>query len=112
MRTYVYGRRLTSKVCSKVVFYNTLHLYYVHPIDGVAIITIIFLPQGDAKSRKFSGIWLHFFNLQPDPEKKTSEYCNYLLLPTAGIKPGPPAQQASELFFTPILLGCSKVIIG
>ena len=54
-----------------------------------------------------SGVWLHFFptTLYPE-EEKPSEYCKQtLLLPTAGIEPGPPAQQASVLFITPLPLG-------
>ena len=43
---------------------------------------------------------LHFF-LPPYAERENpSEYCTFLL-PTAGIKPGPPAQQASALSITP-----------
>ena len=52
-----------------------------------------------------SHVWLlHFFTLPPNAKKKTSEYSNFLLLPTAGIKPGSPAQQASVLSITPLPL--------
>ena len=51
-------------------------------------------------------VWLHFFNIPTytKREKNTSECCT-LLLTTAGIKPGPPMQQASALSITPLPLG-------
>ena len=39
--------------------------------------------------------------------KKPSEYCD-LLMPTAGIEPGPPAQQATALSITPLHLGIKE----
>ena len=60
-----------------------------------------------------SGVWFRFFfptTLYQEGEKP-SEYCKQtLLLPTAGIEPGPPAQQASVLSITPLPLG-KKVLL-
>ena len=54
-----------------------------------------------------SRVWLKFYPTTLCREgEKTSQYCNFFLtfLPTAGIKPGPPAQQASALSITPLPL--------
>ena len=89
-----------------VHFLPFLHLYCVLPIDTVAgNIIILFLLHGDARSLIFF-VWLLFFwptTLYRDGEKP-SECCT-LLLPTAGIKLRPPAQQASVLSITPLPLG-------
>ena len=52
---------------------------------------------------------LALFFLPPLAERKPSKYCTLLLL-TAGIKPGPPGQQANMLSITPLPLGKSKVL--
>ena len=53
---------------------------------------------------QFSHVWLHFYPPALCREKP-SEYCDFLLLPAAGIEPGPPEQQASALSITPLPLG-------
>ena len=67
---------------------------------------VVFLINGDARSRNFSCL-TPFFNLPLYAQKgeKTSEYSIFLLLPTAGIKPELPAQQASALSITPLPFG-------
>ena len=67
---------------------------------------VVFLLNGDARSRNFSCL-TPFFNLPLYAQKgeKTSNYSIFLLLPTAGIKPELPAQQASALSITPLPLG-------
>ena len=47
-----------------------------------------------------------FFILPPYAEKPF-EFCD-LLMPTAGIEPGPPAQQATALSITPLHLGLTE----
>ena len=86
--------------------YHTSHLYYVR-IDGVAIIIIILL-YGEARSRKYLVPGSVFFILPPYAEKP-SEYCD-LPMPTAGIEPGPPAQQATALSITPLHIGQISLI--
>ena len=41
----------------------------------------------------------------PPYAEKSSEYCDFLLLLTAGIEPGPPAEQATALSISPLPLG-------
>ena len=53
-------------------------------------------------------VWPHFEPTTLSREKNPSE--KFLLLPTAGIKPGPPAQQASTLLITPLLLGPKQLL--
>ena len=62
--------------------------------------------NGDTRSCNFS-CQDPFFKLPPyaEREKKPSENNNFLPLPTAGIKPGPPVQQASALSITSLPLG-------
>ena len=51
---------------------------------------------------QLSHAWLRF-SILPGGEK-TSVYF-HLLMPPAGIKPGPPAQQGTALSITPLYLG-------
>ena len=57
-------------------------------------------------------VWLHFNpTTYAEREKKPSEYCNcFCIKPTAGIEPGPPAQQGSVLSITPLPLGSYKLL--
>ena len=62
-------------------------------------------------------VWFHFCDLPPyaQREKKPSELLQTLmLLPTAGIKPGPPVQQGSVLSITPLPLGphTGDIVLG
>ena len=58
-----------------------------------------FMRIGDASSSKFN-VPGSIFNLPPYDERK-NHLNSFLLLPTEGIEPGPPAQQASMLSITP-----------
>ena len=51
---------------------------------------------------KFNRVWLHFQSTTLRREKNLS--VKLLNLPTAGIEPWPPAQQASTLSITPLPL--------
>ena len=66
------------------------------------LLLLLFLLHEDARSRNFleSGSIL-FLPPYAEREKNPSEYCDFLLLPTARIEPGPPSQQASALSITP-----------
>ena len=72
----------------------------------VVLLLLYFLLHWDARSRNIlmSG---SIFILPPyaEREKKPSEYGNFLHVPTGGIEPGPPAQQANGLSITPLPLG-------
>ena len=82
---------VTKNVHRRMFFcYHTSHLYYVRPVDGVASLAPFILPPYAEKS---------------------SEYCDFLLLPTAGIEPGPPAQQATAPFITQLPLGLERLLI-
>ena len=61
----------------------------------------------DARSRNFSCL-APFFKLPPQAERGKE---NLLLLPTEGIEPRPPAQQASALSITPLLFGLSDGVV-
>ena len=59
------------------------------------LVLVFVLLFRDARSHNFLCL-PPFFNLQPFAEReKTHLNIQFLLLPMAGIKPGPPAQQAS-----------------
>ena len=59
------------------------------------------MKYGDAKSRKLCLAPFQFPTAYSLDGEKTSEYCILLLL-TAGIKSGLPAEQASAPFITPL----------
>ena len=86
------------------LFLPFLALVLCSPIDGMAsIIFYVYYMEMLDHSILVSGSIS--FKLPPYTEReKPSEYCT-LLLWTAGIKPGPPAQQASALSITPLPLG-------
>ena len=84
-------------------FCHTSHLYYVHPIDGWLALLLL-LQHGDTRSRNFFMPGSIFSTYHLPPEKNHLNIAIYLLLPTAGIEPGPPAQQASALSITPLPL--------
>ena len=65
-------------------------------------VLVFLLLNGDTRQRNFSCL-APFFDLPPYAEraKKPSDYCNFLLLPMAGIKPELPLQQKSVPSITP-----------
>ena len=72
------------------------------------LVLLLFSQHGDARSRNFlvSGyIFGQPTTLCLEGEKNHLNIATVLLLLTAGIRPGPPAQQASALSITPLPLG-------
>ena len=56
---------------------------------------------------QFTYVWLHlYYHLMPRNDLNIVT----LLLPTAGIEPRPPAQQATALSITPLHLGTTGVV--
>ena len=73
----------------------------------MAWLVLLFLLYGDARSCNYL-VPGSVFILPPYAEKP-SEYCD-LLMPMAGIEPGPPAQQATALSISPLHLGINYII--
>ena len=87
-------------------FYHFSHLCCVWPYI-VWLVLVFLLHNGDARSRRLlcPAEYLLSTTLCMK-EKKASEFLHtFLLLCELGIKPGPPAQQASALSIVPLTLG-------
>ena len=91
-----------SKLCSEGFFQPILALTLCSPIDGMAIIIIIFyLCYTEMLSNFFvSG---SIFNLPPYAERNIT-LNSFVVCRMGGIEPWPPAQQASMLTITPLPL--------
>ena len=70
-------------------------------MEWLVIRLLLLMKYGDAKSRKLCLAQFQFPTAYSLDGEKTSEYCILLLL-TAGIKPGLPAEQASTPSITPL----------